>query len=287
MELGLSGKVVCITGGSRGIGFASARTFAQEGAQVVICGRGQDRLDNAVERIRQEVGVEVDALAADVTQPEHIDRLMAHIAQRYGRLDILVNNAGTGIYKAFADVTEEDLASGMAINFFAQFRVTQRALPLLKLAEDASVINVSGRTALRGNFPPGSSCTGPAKAAEVRFSIDLATELADTGIRVNCVVPGVVETEDRFGLWEGEALSAALDDDAAGRVRRKLEETAVPSKKGWGKPGQIADVIAFLASSRASYVNGAALTIDGGPHNKSYVTELYAKREIAAKSAAA
>ena len=287
MELGLSGKVVCITGGSRGIGFASARSFAEEGAQVIICGRGQARLDGAVERIRNELGVEVDAVAADVTQPAQIDRLIAHIATRYGRLDVLVNNAGTGIYKAFADVTDDDLASGMAINFFAQFRVTQRALPLLKQSDDASVINVSGRTALRGNFPPGSSCTGPAKAAEVRFSIDLATELADTGIRVNCVVPGVVETEDRFSLWEGEALSASLDDHAADRVRRKLEQTAVPSKKGWGQPAQIADVIAFLASSRASYVNGVALTIDGGPHNKSYVTELYAKREVAAGSAVA
>lgn len=286
MELGLGAKVVCITGGSRGIGFASARAFAQEGAQVIICGRGQDRLDSAVGRIRQEVGVNVDAVAADVTQPEQIDRLMEHIAHRYGHLDVLVNNAGTGIYKAFADVTEDDLASGMAINFFAQFRVTQRALPLLKRSEDASVINVSGRTALRGNFPPGSSCTGPAKAAEVRFSIDLATELADTGIRVNCVVPGVVETEDRFSLWEGDALSPSLDGNAADRVRRTLEQGAVPSKKGWGKPEQIASVIAFLASSRASYVNGVALTIDGGPHNKSYVTELYAKRELAAKSAA-
>jgi 3-oxoacyl-[acyl-carrier protein] reductase len=287
MELGLSGKVVCITGGSRGIGFATARTFAQEGAKVIICARNQDRIDSAVSRIRQEVKANIDGIAVDVTRPDQIDRLIAYIADRHGRLDVLVNNAGTGIYKAFADVTEDELASGMAINFFAQFRVTQRALPLLQKADDGTVINVSGRTALRGNFPPGSSCTGPAKAAEVRFSIDLATELAETGIRVNCVVPGVVETEDRFSLWEGEALSSGLDARAADRVRRNLETTSVPSKGGWGKPEQIADVIAFLASSRAAYVNGVALTVDGGPHNKSYVTELYTKRDAALKSAAA
>jgi 3-oxoacyl-[acyl-carrier protein] reductase len=287
MELSLSRKITCITGGSRGIGFATARTFAAEGARVIVCGRGRERLDAAVDRIKKETGVDVEAIVADVTKPDDIDRLIGQIAAKYGHLDVLVNNAGTGIYKAFADVTEEDLAAGMSINFFAQFRVTQRALPLLKKSAGASIVNVSGRTALRGNFPPGSSCTGPAKAAEVRFSIDLATELAETGIRVNCVVPGVVETEDRFRLWEGEALSTAADDTSADQIRRKLETSSVPSKTGWGKPEQIADVIAFLASARASYVNGVALTVDGGPHNKSYITELYGKRAAVAGSSAA
>lgn len=287
MDLQLSGKVCCITGGSRGIGFATARLFAQEGAQVLICGRGQQRLDNAVARIKEETGVTIDAFAVDVTKPVEIERLIAHIAARFGHLDILVNNAGTGIYKAFADVTDEDLDAGMSINFFAQFRVSQKALPLLKKGQKASIINVSGRTAIRGNFPPGSSATGPAKAAEVRFSIDLSTELAETGIRVNCVVPGVVQTEDRFSLWEGEALATTLNDAAADQIRRKLESSSVPAKTGWGKPEQIADVIAFLASTRASYVNGVALTVDGGPHNKSYVTVLHEKRAALQDSIAA
>jgi 3-oxoacyl-[acyl-carrier protein] reductase len=278
MELSLKDKIVCITGGSRGIGLASAVAFAQEGAKVLICARDKGRLEEAVERVRQATGVTIDALQTDVTKVEDIERLGQHVERTYGKLDILVNNAGTGIYKPFASVTSEDLMQGMAINFFAQFRVTQRMLALLSKPGDSVVINISGRTALRGNFPPGSSCTGPAKAAEVRFSIDLATELAELGIRVNCVVPGVVESDDRFKLWEGQALNRSLDDKAADTVRRDLEKTSVPKGQRWGQASELADVIVFLASPRASYVNGVALTVDGGPHNKSYVTQLYAQR---------
>jgi 3-oxoacyl-[acyl-carrier protein] reductase len=278
MDLNLKDKIVCITGGSRGIGLATALAFAKEGAKVVICARDGARLAEAVERVRAATGVGIDAVQVDVTKVEDIERLGQHVERTYGSLDVLVNNAGTGIYKPFASVTSQDLMDGMAINFFAQFRVTQRMLDLLAKTGSGVVINVSGRTALRGNFPPGSSCTGPAKAAEVRFSIDLATELAELGIRVNCVVPGVVESDDRFKLWEGQALNRSLDESAADAVRRDLEKTSVPKGQRWGQPSEIADVIAFLSSPRAAYVNGAALTVDGGPHNKSYVTQLYAQR---------
>jgi len=278
MDLNLNDKIVCITGGSRGIGLASAITFAAEGAKVIICARDAGRLEEAVERVRAATGVTIDAVQTDVTKVEDIERLGQHVERNYGKLDVLVNNAGTGIYKPFASVTNADLMEGMAINFFAQFRVTQRMLDLLAKPGNSVVINVSGRTALRGNFPPGSSCTGPAKAAEVRFSIDLATELAELGIRVNCVVPGVVESDDRFKLWEGQALNRSLDDKSADAVRRGLEKTSVPKGQRWGQPSELADVIAFLASPRASYINGVALTVDGGPHNKSYVTQLYAQK---------
>jgi 3-oxoacyl-[acyl-carrier protein] reductase len=278
MDLNLKDKIVCITGGSRGIGLASAITFATEGAKVIICARDPGRLEEAVERVRTATGVTIDAVQTDVTKVEDIERLGQYVERNYGKLDVLVNNAGTGIYKPFASVTSQDLMEGMAINFFAQFRVTQRMLDLLAKPGNSVVINVSGRTALRGNFPPGSSCTGPAKAAEVRFSIDLATELAELGIRVNCVVPGVVESDDRFKLWEGQALNRSLDEKDADAVRRGLEKASVPKGQRWGQPSELADAIAFLASPRASYINGVALTVDGGPHNKSYVTQLYAQK---------
>ncbi len=280
MDLGLMEKTVCITGGSRGIGLATACAFAAEHARVVICARNKDRLDEAVGHIRDITGVTVDAVQTDVTRKADIAKLIEHIERQYGRLDILVNNAGTGIYKPFSQVTDDDLLEGMSINFFAQFRTTQRALPLLQKAERAVVINVSGRTALRGNFPPGSSCTGPAKAAELRFSIDLATELAEYGIRVNCVVPGVVKSDDRFRLWERQAISDDLNKQATDAVRQEMEAASVPAGQGWGRPEEIADVIVFLSSSRSSYVNGVALTVDGGPHNKSYVTQLYARPPV-------
>jgi len=278
MNLELKGQVVCITGGSEGIGLATAHAFAQEGAHVIICGRRQAKLDEAVAAISAlDVGT-IRAVQADMTKLAEIDKLVRYITEQFGRLDILVNNAGTGIYKPFATVTDDELQDGMAINFFAQFRVSQRALPLLKQSTFPSIINISGRTAIRGNFPPGSSCTGPAKAAEVRFSVDLATELAEFGIRVNCVVPGVVKSEERFRLWESQAAGGSWQADTALVKREGLEAVSVPKGQSWGVPQDIANVVVFLASPRASYVNGVALTVDGGPHTKSYVSQLYVEQ---------
>ena len=275
MNLDLAGQIVCVTGGSEGIGLATAQAFAQEGAHVVICGRRQNKLDEAVASQANGNGGSIEAVQADMTKLADIDKLIAYLQNRFGRLDILVNNAGTGIYKPFASVTDDELQDGMAINFFAQFRVSQRALPLLKKSNFPSIINISGRTAVRGNFPPGSSCTGPAKAAEVRFSVDLATELAEFGIRVNCVIPGVVKSEERLRLWESQASGGQWQGDTAIAKRDKLETVSVPKGQTWGVPIDIANIVVFLASPRASYVNGAALTVDGGPHTKSYVSQLY------------
>jgi len=278
MNLDLAGQVVCVTGGSEGIGLATAQAFAQEGAHVVICGRRQTKLDEAVASHAVGNGGSIEAVQADMTKLAEIDKLIAYLQTRFGRLDILVNNAGTGIYKPFANVTDDELQDGMAINIFAQFRVSQRALPLLKKSSFPSSINISGRTAVRGNFPPGSSCTGPAKAAEVRFSVDLATELAEFGIRVNCVIPGVVKSEERLRLWESQASGGQWQGDTAIAKRDKLETVSVPKGQTWGVPIDIANIVVFLASPRASYVNGAALTVDGGPHTKSYVSQLYVEK---------
>lgn len=282
MKLDLEGQVVCVTGGSEGIGLACAQLFFLEGAQVVICGRRLEKLQTAVAMINNSAksshhAGSIEYVQADVTVLAEIDALISHIKSRHGKLDILVNNAGTGIYKPFAEVTDAELQDGMAINFFAQFRVSQRALPMLKQSAFPSIINISGRTALRGNFPPGSSCTGPAKAAEIRFSIDLATELAEYGIRVNCVVPGVVKSEERFRLWEKQSKGGQWDENPALTTRETLEIAAMPPGQKWGVPQDIANVVVFLASPRAAYVNGAALSVDGGPHTKSYVSQLYDK----------
>jgi len=283
MDLDLAGKVVCITGGSKGIGYATAEDFAREKARVVICARGVDGLKSAAERLEAATGQKVDTVRADVTRVGEIDALMAHIRDRYGLLDVLVNNAGTGTYKPFMDVTDEELVNGMALNFFAQFRVTQRAVPLLRKSGSASIVNVSGRSGVRGTFPPGSSCTGPAKAAEIRFSIDLAAELAEFGIRVNVIVPGIVETPDRFKLWEKTALKTDLQEGVAEELRRNIEKVSMASGRKWGQPKEISNAILFLASQCSSYVNGAALQIDGGSFNTSYITELHARRDTLAK----
>ena len=273
MDLGLRGKVAVVTGGSRGIGLATAELLAKEGANVVIAARRPKHLKTAAESIG------VDPVEADVTRLEDLDRLAAHVKDKYGGADILVNNAGTGTYKQFLEVTDEDLLHGMAINFFAQFRLTQRIVPSMIERGGGVVINVSGRTAVRTAYPPGSTCTGPAKAAEVRFSADLAEELKPHNIRVVCIVPGVVMTPDRFGKWEREAHGRELEVQEASQVRDKLEAEKLPSGAQWGTPEQIANVIAFSASDCAGYLSGESILVDGSPGAYSYVRALYEEKQ--------
>lgn len=272
MDLGLAGKVAVVTGGSRGIGLATAECLVREGATVVIAARRQEHLDAAAVRLG------VDAVQADVTRLEDLDRLAREVEARHGGADILVNNAGTGTYKPFLEVTDDDLQHGMAINFFAQFRLTQRIARKMIERGGGVVINVSGRTAVRTAFPPGSTCTGPAKAAEVRFSADLAEELKPHNVRVVCIVPGVVMTPDRFAKWEREAHGRDLEGGEAARIRAELERAKLPAGAQWGTPEELADVIAFAASERASYLSGESIIVDGSPGAYSYVRALYEKK---------
>jgi 3-oxoacyl-[acyl-carrier protein] reductase len=265
MDLGLKDKVTVITGGSSGIGYATAELFAREGARVVISARRPDVLKDAAGKIGADTGNPVDHVVADVTRPADLDRLVADVAAGHGRIDILVNNAGTGTYKPFLEVTDEELIQGMEINFFAQFRLTQRVAPLMIRQGGGSIVNVSGETGIQVTPPPfRSSCTGPAKAAEIRLSKILASELGPHNIRVNCVAPGLILTPERFEKWEREMAKTELDDEAARTVRLEWGAgIALPGHR-WGTAEEIAGVIAFAASERGSFVTGATLVADGG-----------------------
>src|SRR3989338_5765396 len=222
MELGLDGKAVLVTGGSKGIGLETARLFAREGAHVLICARRASALAEAAADILGTTGRAVETHPMDVTDVAQIATLPEGIRRTLGRVDILVNNAGTGTYKPFLEVTDEDLLYGMAINFFAQFRICQRVVPMMIAQVGGRIVNVSGETGIKVTDPPFlSSCTGPAKSAEIRFSKVLASELAPHGIRVNCVVPGLVLTPERFANWEREMAKRPLDPGGAGRGRHE------------------------------------------------------------------
>ncbi len=264
MELGLDGKAVVVTGGSRGIGLETARLFAREGAHVLICARRESALAEAAADIRSSTGRTIQTQPMDVTSLEQIAALPDVIRQKLGRIDILINNAGTGTYKPFLEVTDDELVYGMAINFFAQFRICQRVVPMMIAQGGGRIINISGETGIKVTDAPFlSSCTGPAKSAEIRFSKVLASELAPHGIRVNCVVPGLVLTPERFAKWEREMAKRPLRPEEADRTRQEWAARQGMRETRWGTPEELANMIVFAASDAASYVNGAVLVADG------------------------
>jgi NAD(P)-dependent dehydrogenase (short-subunit alcohol dehydrogenase family) len=264
MELGLAGKAVVVTGGSRGIGLETARLFALEGAHVLICARRESALAEAAADVRSSTSRTIQTHPMDVTDLAHIAALPDVIRRTLGRVDILINNAGTGTYKPFLEVTDDELVYGMAINFFAQFRICQRVVPMMIAQGGGRIVNVSGETGIKVTDPPFlSSCTGPAKSAEIRFSRVLAAELAPHGIRVNCVVPGLVLTPERFAKWEREMAKRPLGPEEADQVRHEWSARQGMRDTRWGTPQELANMIVFAASDAASYVNGAVLVADG------------------------
>jgi len=264
VDLGLTGKKALVTGGSRGIGLETARALAAEGAEVMICARRAEVLAEAAADIEKTTGVRPHTAVADVTGPASLDALVAAAMDALGGIDVLVNNAGTGTYKPFLEVTDEELEHGMAINFFAQFRLCQRVVPHMIAAGGGSIVNVSGETGIRVTAPPfRSSCTGPAKSAEIRLSKILASEFGAQGIRVNCVVPGLVLTPERFAKWERELAKRPLEGADAEETRREWGAGIANPDKAWGTPEELGRLIAFAASQASPYVNGAVLVADG------------------------
>lgn len=264
MDLGLKGKHAFVTGGSKGIGLETARALAREGAEVWIAARRTSALAEAAEDIRKTTGAAVHTVSFDVTSLPDIERLPEFVrTEMGGRIELLVNNAGTGIYKPFLEVTDDELMQGMAINFFAQFRICQRIVPFMKAQGGGAIVNISGATGIRVTSAPMlSSCTGPAKSAEIRFSKVLASELAPFKIRVNCVVPGYVYTPERYALWEKTIVKRDLDDEEAAAERLKWTANQGMLDTRWAQPEELADLIVYALSDRATYVNGAVLVAD-------------------------
>lgn len=263
MKLGLEGRTAVVTGGSKGIGLETARLFAAEGVEVLICARRIAALEEARADIEATTGARVEIHSLDVTELAAIEALPKVVREKLGRVDILVNNAGTGTYKPFLEVTDEELRYGTAINFFAQFRICQRIIPMMIEQKGGAIVNVSGETGIMVTMPPFlSSCTGPSKSAEIRLSKILANEFAPHNIRVNCVVPGFVDTPERFAKWERELAKRELSPDEAEAERRRWAENNAMRNTRWGTPEELANLIVFAASDRASFVNGAVLVAD-------------------------
>jgi len=239
-------KVVLVTGGNSGIGFATAKRLVSEGATVIITGRDKTRVEQSV----RELGPKNLGIVADVTNFKDIDRVYKEIKEKFGKLDGLFANAGIATFAPITSVTEEAYDSLMNTNVKGVYFTLQKAIPLL--SKGASVVINSSVVNTVGN--PSASVYSATKAAVRSMARTFSTELIGSGIRVNVVSPGPIETP----IWEMPGSDPAI---IAARVET-IKQTN-PSKR-FGKPEEIAAAVAFFLSDDSSYVVGAELYVDGG-----------------------
>ena len=252
MDMRLRDRVALVTGGSRGIGRATALGLAAEGCHVAIAARGQAELDAAAALLRA-TGVRVLTIAADMTDADTPARLVAEVTAAFGRLDVLVANAGGTLgERAFARSTREDWAATFGLNVLHAVDLLREAVPLLSASDAASAIFVAS---ISGRAPTSSGASyAAAKAALIHAARSLAWELGPDGIRVNALSPGSTLFEG--GGWE--RTRAQRPDEFA-----TFEAMDFPRQR-LGTVQEVADAAVFLASPRAAGVNAADLQVDGG-----------------------
>jgi NAD(P)-dependent dehydrogenase (short-subunit alcohol dehydrogenase family) len=242
----LEGKVALVTGGTSGIGLATAKRFASEGAYVFITGRREAELAAAA----KEIGKTVSGVRGDVSKLADLDRLFAQIRREKDRLDIVFANAGIAKYGAFGEITEALYDEIFDINVKGLLFTVQKALPLLP--DGASIILNASIVASKGL--PSNSVYSATKAAVRSFARTWTTDLKPRRIRVNAVSPGSVDTP---------GLSGLLASSETGEQRRKMIASLTPLGR-FGTPDEIAKAVVFLASDDSSYVTGTELFVDGG-----------------------
>ena len=241
------GKVVLVTGGTRGIGRACAERFAQGEARVAICGRDDARVEEAA----QAIGNDAKGYACDVADGVAVAALIAQCAEELGPIQILVNNAGITRDNLLLRLKEEDWDQVIDTDLKSIYRVTKACIKGMTKARKGRVINITSVVGASGN--PGQSNYAAAKAGAVGFTKSLAAEVAARGITVNAVAPGFIDTD----------MTSALGEDQ----RAKLLE-AIPLAR-LGRADDISKAVAFLVSDDASYITGQVLHVNGGMHMSS------------------
>ena len=260
MDLGLQDKVAIITGASEGIGKSAALRMAQEGARVVIVARRPQVLEQAAQDIRTATEGMVLPIQGDVSAPDTVGRVVKATLDNFGRIDILVNNAGVSMAKPFENVTDEDWQGDFDLKVWGAVRFIRAVIPEMRKVGGGRIINV---TNLGGRTPgPSSMPTSIARAAGIALTKGLSKDLAKDNILVTTVCIGVVKSgqhERRYARLKGSDPNLTVEEFYA----RTARDRGVPLGRV-AETDEAGDVIAFLASDRASYLTGIAINIDGG-----------------------
>ena len=242
--------IVTGSGSKHGLGRATAIAFAQHGATVVVCDIVEEGVQNVVNEIK-ELGGKAMGVQLDVTDQESVDRLVKVVMDTYGRIDILVNNAGISQKKKVADMTIDEMKRIFEINMFGLFRCSKAVMGIMQAQKYGRIVNLSSAAGKRGGGFLGGAHYSASKAAVLGFSKCMAREVAADGVTVNCVAPGLINTD----IWKKDLseqeVAAIIDTIPVGHA---------------GEAYNVAAAILFLASEEADYITGEDIDINGGSH---------------------
>ena len=255
MDLGLQGKVVLVTGGSKGIGLYSALQFVKEGAKVAIAARGEEGLAEAKAMIQDLTGIEILTISANVSVEAECKRIVDETVAHYGQLDIVINNAGTSSANSFENVDHALWQSDLDLKLFGAIHTSKYAVEYMKKAGKGSIVNLSA--VLAKTPPAGSLPTTVSRAAGLALTKAMSNDLGKYNIRVNAVCIGLIRSSQIEARWK-----TAMPNESWETYSKEIGKT-IPLGR-IGNTEEAANAIVFLASDAASYITGTALNIDGG-----------------------
>ena len=257
MELGLSGKISIVTGGSKGIGRTTALALAQEGSDVAICARGMEDLEAAATEIRAQTGRKVLAVRADMSDPDDIKNLVSSTVAELGGVDILINNAVNSVAAPFMELADEDWLNHINVKVMGYVRCARAAIPHMISRGGGRIINIGGMAARSANSLTNSN--GVTNSAVSNIAKNLSDQVAKDGILVNCIHPGTTRTPRMDMMLNRQARDANVSVEEAERQA----VAGIPIGR-MVEPEDIADLVLFLVSARASAITGQTIAVEGG-----------------------
>jgi 3-oxoacyl-[acyl-carrier protein] reductase len=257
MDLGIKGKVAIVCGASGGLGRACAEALAAEGVRMVLCSRSFDRIFDAARSISETYGTDIVPVACDISHAESPDKLVREATTKFESVDILINNAGGPPPGTFDDLSDEAWEKAFNLTLMSAVRMSRAVLPLMKAKGWGRIINLAS-IAVKEPIA-GLMLSNSLRSALVGMAKTLSREVADRGILINNIATGNFNTERIQSLFENRARNQGITPDQA---RMQLEST-IPLKR-LGRPEELAWLVAFLASERASYITGTTISVDGG-----------------------